>query len=195
MRKIFFVRHGSIKSNKLKIYAGWSNEELDSEGIKQAHEVGKLLSQYPIKAIYSSPIKRAIQTAEIISTYLPNVNIVIEENLKEMKLGPWEGLSEDEIAKKYPEQFKLWNTKPAELKLPNRETLFMVRDRAIKAIKNMLSDNHSGDLIAVTHVAIIRCLYLHYNNLDLNLYKKIDVPNASIFVYTNSRFEKLIFEK
>lgn len=108
MTKIYFVRHGSIKSNKLKIYAGWGEEELDEEGIDQARKVGRLLSDRNIDVIYTSPIRRAIQTAEITSTFLNVSKIRIEEALKEMKLGPWEGLSENEIAIKYPEEFKLW---------------------------------------------------------------------------------------
>ena len=180
MNKIYLVRHGSIRSNKLKIYAGWGDEELDEEGIDQARKVGRLLSDRNIDAIYTSPIRRAIQTAEIMSTFLNVSKIRIEEALKEMKLGPWEGLSENEIAIKYPEEFKLWNLKPVELKLPGRETLSTVQNRAVKAVRKILS-NQNRDARAVTHVVIIRCLFLYYNNLNLNSYKKIEVPNASVF--------------
>lgn len=180
MTKIYFVRHGSIKSNKLKIYAGWGEEELDEEGIDQARKVGRLLRDRNIDVIYTSPIKRAIQTAEIIATHFYGLKIIIEKGLKEMKLGPWEGLSENEIAIKYPEEFKLWNSKPVKLKLPGRETLSTVQNRAVKAVRKILS-NQNRDAIAVTHVVIIRCLFLYYNNLNLNSYKKIEVPNASVF--------------
>ncbi len=97
------------------------------------------MSDRNIDVIYTSPIRRAIQTAEIISTFLNVSKIRIEEALKEMKLGPWEGLSENEIAIKYPEEFKLWNSKPVKLKLPGRETLSTVQNRAVKAVRKIWS--------------------------------------------------------
>lgn len=177
---IYLVRHGVTDSNKKKIYMGWREEELNEEGIKQVNELGIKLKDNGISKIYTSPIRRAVQTAEILNRYLLT-GIIIKEDLIEMKLDKWEGMAEEEIKLRYPREWEIWNKRPAELRLPKRETLSSVQERSIGAIKRILNENNKRRVIAVTHVAVIRCLILFFKNLDLNLYKGIDVPNSSIF--------------
>ncbi len=179
-RIIYLVRHGSTQSNKKRIYMGWSEEGLDEEGIKKAEELSMKLKENRISKIYTSPIRRAVQTAEILNRYL-STEITIEEDLREMKLGEWKGMSEEEIKLSYPREWKIWNKRPAELILPGREKLSSVQERSIGAIKGILNENSNRRVIAVTHVAVIRCLILFCKNLDLNLYKRIDVPNTSVY--------------
>jgi len=112
---------------------GRSQEGLAPEGIAQAENLGKSLLHLGIKRIYSSPMYRALETASIIANTL-KVPLEIERDLPEMELGIWAGLTEEEVSKKFPEDYRLWNTKPANLILPGRETLAEVQDRALKAI-------------------------------------------------------------
>jgi broad specificity phosphatase PhoE len=177
---IYLVRHGVTSSNKKKIYMGQSDEGLDEEGIKQAHELGMRLKERVISKIYTSPIMRALQTAEILSSHL-STEIIIEDDLREMRLGEWEGLAEEEIKSRYPREWKIWNTRPAELRLQGREPLTSVQERSVAAIRRIITENGNRRVVAVTHVAIIRCLILFFKNLHLNLYKSIDIPNSSIF--------------
>ena len=179
-RIIYLVRHGVTESNKKRIYMGWSEEGLDEGGIKQAEKLGMKLKENGISKIYTSPIRRAVQTAEILNRYL-STGISIEEDFREMKLGEWEGMSEEEIKLRYPREWEIWNKRPAELILPGREKLSSVQERSVGAIKRILNGNSNRRVIAVTHVAIIRCLVLFFKNLELNLYKRIAVLNTSIF--------------
>ncbi len=134
--KIYLIRHGLTESNKKRIYAGWCEEGLCKEGLNAVSEFGGKLKQFRIDKIFSSPIRRAVQTAEIIDSFL-KVGIEIEEDFKEMKMGPWEGLSENEVAEKFPGDWKIWNTKPSELKRNGRETLKEVLLRALDGIKRI----------------------------------------------------------
>jgi len=177
---IYLMRHGLIQSNKDKIYAGWSNEELCQEGLPDIIEVGKKLQKYNIEKIYTSPIRRATQTANMVNDLL-NRDIIIEENLKEMMMGPWEGLSEDEVSEKFPSEFALWNTKPSKLSIEGRETLEQVQKRAISAIGNISKNSEGSAVLVVTHVALIRVLIIYYNNLSRDIYRKIDIPNVSVY--------------
>ena len=106
---VYLIRHSVTESNKKKIYAGWSEEELAHEGIVQADRLGIRLKNSKISKIYSSPIKRALQTAEIINKYM-KTEIKIESGFKEMQLGPWEGLSEDQVELNFPTEYRLWLT-------------------------------------------------------------------------------------
>jgi alpha-ribazole phosphatase/probable phosphoglycerate mutase len=180
MVEFYIVRHGSTESNKRKIYMGSSGEGLAPEGRGQADAVVRSLKPLGIRHIYTSPLRRAIETSEMINQYL-NVPISIEEDLTEMKLGAWMGLTEGEVSKRFPHDYQLWNSKPGDLVLPGRETLAEVRSRALKAIHRMRESSGEFSVLVVTHVALVRCLIIHFQVLDINIYRRIDVPNASVF--------------
>lgn len=177
---LLLVRHGEISSNVKKIYAGKSPEKLTEKGICQAKNVAEKIKNYNVQILYSSPVERALQTAEIIGETL-GIEVIIENAFREMELGPWEGLSEKQIAKLYPIEWKIWQKRPAELKMPKRETLEKLLKRVLRSIKNLYEvfDNHN--IVIVTHVAIIRVLQLWHTKKSLNFYKTIHVPNAKFF--------------
>ncbi len=174
-----FVRHGEIESNRKKVYAGWSEEQLTRKGRQQAIEVGNGLLDSNIGAIYCSPLRRTVQTAEIIGRILRKKPIPCER-FKELKLGIWEGKSENEIQRNFPKEWDLWNTKPSELVLEGRETLHEILRRAISGVNEIKAQPEDGNVLIVTHVAIIRVLLLHANQLDLNLYRTVPVPTGRV---------------
>ena len=180
----YFVRHGEIESNIRKVYAGWSEEPLTERGVAHAKEAAKALKGKGIGALYCSPLRRTVQTAEIIGEAI-NREIVPDDHFKELKLGPWEGLSEDEVASAYPEEWRVWNERPAELVLEGRETLRELQERVLEGIRGRTSEvrgQRSEKVVVVTHVAIIRVLMLHSEGRDLNEYKKVPVPgNGEVF--------------
>lgn len=187
--KIYLIRHGLTVSNKKKIYAGRCEEGLCKEGLNAVSEFGGKLKQFRIDKIFSSPIRRAVQTAETIDGFL-KVGIEIEENFKEMKMGPWEGLSEHEVAEKFPEEWKIWNAKPSELKMKGRETLRELLLRAMEGIKR-ISGLDGFRILAVTHVALIRVLMIYYNGMNLDDYRKIDIPNGSLYLLENGHISRV----
>jgi alpha-ribazole phosphatase/probable phosphoglycerate mutase len=176
---LLMVRHGEIPSNTKKIYAGRSTERLTDKGVDQVEETTEKLKEYRIHALYSSPIQRAVQTAEIIGEKLRK-DVVTEDAFRELELGPWEGMYEKDIARLYREEWNIWNSRPAELKLPGRETLDELLLRVLEGIRN-IKDGSGDTIVIVTHVAIIRVLLLWHAKKSLNLYKTIHVPNAGIF--------------
>jgi len=178
---LYVVRHGQTASNVVGRYAGGSDETLTQQGREQAAQAGRRLRPLGIAAVYTSPMVRARQTAEIIARAL-EVPVRIEGALAEMAMGPWEGLREDEVAARYPSEFQLWRTRPSLLRLPGREPLVDVQARALQAVRRIMRDAAGRAVARVTHVALIRCLYLWARALPLDDYPTVDVPNASIFV-------------
>jgi alpha-ribazole phosphatase/probable phosphoglycerate mutase len=178
--KLFMIRHGEIPSNVKKIYAGRSAERLTQRGVHQAVQVSEKLQDYKIDALYASPIQRALQTAQIIAAET-GVNLQVDDSFRELEMGPWEGMSEDNVARDYPDEWRVWNTRPAELNLPGRETLNQLLERVLAGGRSIYKDNSGGNVAIVTHVAIIRVLLLWYQKKSLNLYKTIHIPNAEIF--------------
>lgn len=179
--KWYLVRHGEIAANIKKIYAGRGKEGLTSRGRQQARQAAEKLRDQGIDAIYCSPSPRAVQTAAIIGSYLGK-SPILEESLQEISLGIWEGRSEKEIEREFPEEWAIWNTKPAELVLEGRERLQDLLTRVLKGIEKIKSKNRGKAVVLVTHVAVIRILLLHAQGQDLNLFRMLPIPNAEIFV-------------
>jgi len=180
MVEIYIARHGLTESNKKKIYMGRSEEGLSQEGAVQAKNLARSLHAIGIKRIYSSPIRRALETAQIVGTIL-KAPIEIEEDFKEMELGSWAGLAEEEVSRKFPDDYRLWNTRPVDLVLPNRETLGELKSRILRTILKIKGKDSEFPVLVITHVALIRCLLIHFEGLDMNLYRTIEIPNASLF--------------
>jgi alpha-ribazole phosphatase/probable phosphoglycerate mutase len=177
---LFLIRHGEILSNIRKIYAGKSPEPLTERGRKQAYETAERLKSIHIDSIYTSPIKRAVETAEIIGSVIGKDYLIVDE-FREMEMGPWEGMSEEEIARQYPQEWDVWLRSPAELRLEGRETLNELLGRVLDGVKKVAYNHTNKDITIITHVAIIRVLYLWHNKMDLNLYKTIRVNNGEVF--------------
>ena len=189
--KWLFVRHGEIPSNVNKVYAGWSEEELTPKGVRQAKDARKKLSELDIDAVYCSPLKRTKQTADIICENLDCLPITNEAFI-ELRMGPWEGLSEAEVADTYPKEWNLWNTRPAELNLQRRETLEQLQQRVLKGLVS-IEENYIDDtsILIVTHVAVMRVIFLHSVLKSLNEYKTIPVENGGIFTFESLSLEKI----
>ncbi len=177
---LLLIRHGEIPSNINKLYAGKSTEGLTDKGVCQAKKIAEKLNGFKLYALYSSPIQRALQTAEIIGKEIRK-DIMIEDAFREMELGPWEGLSEYDVARVYSVEWAVWQNRPAELKLPGRETLDELLDRVLKGVQNIYRNSTDRNVVIVTHVAVIRVLLLWHAKERLNLYKTIHVPNAEVF--------------
>lgn len=191
VEKIYLIRHGLTESNKKKIYAGWCDEDVSEEGLGALIEIGRKLSGYKIEKIFSSPIRRAVQTAEVMKYFL-NVPLEVEKNLIEMKMGPWEGLTEYQGKKGYSKEWKIWNSKPSLLKLDGRETLEEVQQRALKSIERISNYSDISNVLAVTHVAIIRILLVYFNKLLMDEYRKIKIPNGAVYLLDCREIKKRI---
>jgi len=121
-----------------------------------------------------------METAEIIGSLL-RIKPVPEESFKELRLGPWEGKSEELISREFPQAWQTWNTKPAALVMAGRETLEELSGRVWSGVEKLRHEHQGKHLLIVTHVAIIRVLLLHLQGLDLNLYRTLPIPNGKIF--------------
>jgi len=175
--KWYFLRHGEVESNVKKIYPGWSEELLTQKGRQQVIKVAKKLSQFKINRIYTSPLKRAVQTANIIGDFLKK-RPFFEENFKELRLGIWEGMSEDEISRLFPEEWEIWNKKPAELELEGREKLHELLERVLNGVRKIRENEDGGNILVVSHLAAIRILLLYTKKMDMNLYRTISILNG-----------------
>ena len=136
---IFLVRHGQTKSNA-EGRMSYSDEVLDDSGYAQAHRLSSRLADLPITAIYTSPLRRAYETATILNEpHQSALNIV--EDLSEIHLGDWEGLPKHDIQERWPELWKQMATDPSNLVIPNGESIKELTERAVQAFRNIAQAN------------------------------------------------------
>ncbi len=181
----YFIRHGEIDSNRRKIYSGRSEESLNSTGREQVKATCDELSNLQIDAFYSSPLNRTRQTADIIAGQLGRTNSIhVDECFNELKMGPWEGMPEEDVARQFPEEWATWNKSPDSLAIDGRETLLELQNRVLQGMREIERTGNHGSVLVVTHVAIIRVVTLFARDASLALYKSIDVGNAKVFRFS-----------
>jgi broad specificity phosphatase PhoE len=177
----YLIRHGQTESNLKQIYAGRSPEGLTTTGRQQAGLLAEMSMTLGIDEIYCSPVARTVETATIIGHHLKKKPILAPA-FAELAMGPWEGKSEAEVQQNYPSEWLVWNTRPAALVLPGRETLEELLRRVLGGLE-LIRDQigRRSRIMVVTHVAIIRVLLLHWEARNLNLYRTIPIPHGKIF--------------
>lgn len=176
---LLLVRHAQTMSNTNGRYMGWIDEDLTEEGVRQAEHLSIRLSRRPIAAVFSSPLKRAFRTAEMIA--LPHgLPVETLEELGEIRMGDWEGRFAHEIAAEFPELWRTWRSDPSTIQMPGGESLVEVRRRAIQALDRILLHNQGRQVVAVTHDVIARILVAHCLNVSISIYRRLEVANASL---------------
>lgn len=178
--KLIFIRHGQTDWNLQGKIQGSYDSVLNDTGIKQAMELSeKLLNlDYKFSKIYTSPQKRALKTAEILSEY-SNIDYFPIEDLKEINMGKWEGLSWEEVEMKYPTEYREWYLNRQYTKTPDGESYDDMLKRVLKAIKKIIAENND-DVVIVSHSAIIMGLQCYVTNTPFNDMLKFKTKNANI---------------
>jgi broad specificity phosphatase PhoE len=188
MMKLILARHGETVWNVEKIYRGRTDVNLDEVGIKQAELLGNYLSNWELEAIYSSPLRRALDTANIIARYQqPSVHIA--DGLIDFDYGEWQSLSEQEAKRLYPALHNEWHNSPHTVKMPGGESLEDVRSRAIEVVNDVVS-RYQGSVILVSHRVVNKVLICSLLGLGNSHFWNIhqDVGGITIFNYVDGRF-------
>jgi len=179
----YLTRHGETDANRAQRYAGWSDDRLNQRGLSQAAALAERLSGEGIDRVFTSPVLRAVETAQILAVRL-NADVHTVHGLHEIELGPWKGLTEAEVAERWPDEYQEWKTSPHTLDLRGRESLADVGERALDAVDQIaharLSDPDTPAVV-VSHLAVIRVLWLHAHSRPLSEYQQVRGPNATVF--------------
>lgn len=187
MNRILLVRHGQTLWNIEEIFRGRADIELDGTGIRQAELLANYLKDREIGTVYSSPLRRARRTAEIVAA--PHrVEVRPLPGLIDLDFGKWQGLSVKEVAHKYPELYATWLQHPEQVIMPGGEGLEDVRARAIEVVNRTIGD--TGTAVLVSHRVVIKVLICALLGLDNSRFWniRIDTCGMTTFAYSDSRF-------
>ncbi len=189
--RLIFVRHGLSSFNKEGRIQGRNDlSTLTKEGQLQAEAAGKTISTIPIDAIYSSPLQRAAETTKIIiDQHKSDLQATYTDQLLEVDLGPWSGLTKNEVKNHFPEELSIWQKEPNELTIKKED------GKKYQPIKELLSqaenflrylfNTHLGSnktILIVAHNAILRCLILKLINEPSQGFRRLRLDNTSISI-------------
>lgn len=154
---VFLVRHGETDHNREGRLQGQRGVPLNETGRMQAAGLALFLKEVRLQAIYSSDVKRAFETASIISPLQCCPTITLN-GLREWDFGAWEGLTFAEILKYDGGRRAAWMADPVNTPPPGGESLIEARNRGMAAIKHIVGLHPSGSVAVVSHGALIRAV-------------------------------------
>jgi probable phosphomutase (TIGR03848 family) len=174
---LLLVRHAVTAATGNRL-SGWlPGHHLSEEGIRQAEAVAARLADLPVKAIYSSPLERCQETAEIIASH-HRPGVVTMDDLGEIRYGDWQGRSFKSLYRT-----RAWvelQQRPADFRFPNGETIREAQTRGVGAIE-ALRPKHKADMVVVaSHADMIRLIVAAYLGLSLDLYQRMSIAPASV---------------
>ena len=198
--RLLLVRHGLSSFNKdFRIQGRNDLSTLTDEGKQQAVKTGQSLAELSIDAVYSSPLKRAAETTEnILNNHHSKLRPVYTNNLLEVDLEPWSGLTRDEVKENFPKEYLTWQRNPKELLIKKKdgEKYNPIKELYSQAevFLNKLIDEHPPEknetILIVGHNAILRCLVLSLMGDPVQGFRRLQIDNASISII-NIKSKKL----
>lgn len=180
--RLIVVRHGQTACNAENIWHGWDECELTEAGLAQAQSAGERLASEPIAAVYSSPSRRALQTAEAVAKR-HGLTPVTDPRLRERNAGEFEGVHMDEVVRRQPNVFEernadYWNWQP-----PGGESFRQVLARTL-AVVDRIRAEHEGETVGlVTHMGPARVLLSELGHIPMEQTYEMEFPSTGITVF------------
>ena len=166
--KFYLLRHGETEWNKLGKFQGLTDVSLNERGFSQARDSALAALGWEPSALYASSLTRTVQVAEEIRR-LTGMSISTDPGLRELSLGDLEGVTGAEMRAGWPEVYQAWRNNPADVVMPNGESLTQLQERAWQVILE-IEQAHAGDegVVVVSHNFTIRTIICAI--LDIPLY-------------------------
>ena len=156
MTTILLARHGETDWNRQGRFQGHADPPLNATGHAQAAELAAELKDVELAAVYSSPLRRALETAQLVAAE-HGLEPVAVDALREVDVGSWQGLTRPEIETRYPEQFARWLD--YDQGWEDGESYEEMGRRAVAALLEFAAAHEDERVLAVTHGGPIRAAF------------------------------------
>jgi broad specificity phosphatase PhoE len=189
MTRIVLVRHGRTEWNKGEIFRGTVDIPLDEQGRREAGCARDWLVEETFDAAYSSPLSRAVETAEIILE--PHGKAVRRhEGLTDLNYGAWQGKAKEEVQRVYQELYQQWRTAPHTVVFPEGEGLASVRERSLEAVLEIAASHPGQTVLLAAHRVVNKVLIAALLGLDDSHFWEIGQDTAALneFVYQDGKW-------
>lgn len=177
--KLILIRHGETEFNRQGRILGRGPEPLNATGKRQARRAARAVATMMPFALYASPLVRTVQTAQYIADEA-SVDLIKAPGLEEIDVGDLEGLTGTQLQEAWPDVMRSWRTNPAEVTMPNGESVEQVRRRAWAAVNEILGRHPGGTVVVASHNFPIQTLVCTALGMPLNNFRQVRVDLGSI---------------
>lgn len=182
MTRIVLVRHGETEWNRVERFRGSADIPLNENGLRQAELLARrLLAAWKPAAVYSSPLSRAVKTAEAIALPL-KLQVKIHPGLSDINYGEWQGLTPEEVQGRWPELFECWQTIPDNLHFPGGEAMVERQKIGVAAVKEIAAAHPGQTVVCVGHTVINRLIILGLLDLGFSYFWRLRQDNCALNV-------------
>jgi len=158
--QVILIRHGQTEWNRNERFRGRADVPLNETGLAQAAATGeRVLAAWRPTAIYSSPLSRAVRTAEAVAKHF-DLPVQKHPGLVDIDYGDWQGLTPEEAKQHWPETIDAWFNAPQTAHIPNGETLDGLRTRAMSTVNELVVKHSMETIVLVGHTVINRVILL-----------------------------------
>ena len=183
MGSIIFLRHGQAKNNTERVLAGRTpGVPLTEKGIDQAEKAAKFLEDMNVSAIYSSPIQRAKNTAEIVGKH-NSIDVTIDDRLIELDMGKFTGMPYDEIFSSHGNVFMKFYKGELEIAHNGVETFADVKKRVLGIVDHVIENHPDENVVLVTHMDPIKAMLSTIVSLSPENLFELIIANASLNIF------------
>jgi probable phosphoglycerate mutase len=181
---IHFIRHGDTEASGDGVFCGDLDVPLAASGVVQAEGLARLVGRWTTDAIYVSPKLRARMTAEPVCR-ARGLAATVEEGLREIAYGRWEGRHEAEIRASEPDAYDGWSADPGSMSPPGGESGYTIAARAMPVVARILEAHGDGAVVVFSHKATIRIITCVLLGIPISRFRdRIACPTASITTFT-----------
>jgi probable phosphomutase (TIGR03848 family) len=191
MTRLLLIRHADndwVRSGRL---AGWTPDiHLNETGQRQAEALGERLAAAKLRAVYSSPLERAVETAQAVLKRHPDLELRIEEGLGEVHFGAWTGKRLRKLART-----RLWQVVqgyPSGMRFPKGESFHEMQARVVGTLERIAGEHPQGTVAIFSHSDVIKAVVAHYAGMHLDLFQRIVISPASISIIDLHRMRPFI---
>lgn len=179
MTTFLLIRHAAHDAVEHTLAGHMPGVNLSALGQEQAQRMAERLAQLPIAAICSSPVARAVQTAEILGARL-NLPVTCSTGLAEIDFGAWTGQRFEALAPN--PDWQRWNSFRSGAPLPSGGLMLEVQARAVAVLAGIRAQQPAGTVAVVSHADVLKALVAHYLGTPLDLLQRIEISPASVSV-------------
>ena len=180
--RLFLVRHGATQLTAENRFAGAVGVDLSDEGRRQVQCLARRLADDAITAVYTSPLSRTVETAEILAK--PHgLTLVRRDGLREISHGRWEGLTREEVEDRFPGEYAEWESDPFIFAPDGGESGLAVLARALPVIREIVLAHQGHNVLVVSHKATLRLMLSSLLGFDARGYRdRLDQSPACLNV-------------
>ncbi len=168
--RVYLIRHAETTATEEDRFAGSLDLPLSADGRAHASQLALRLSGFELRAVYTSPMRRAMETAQLIASP-HSLDVIAMAELRELDHGHWEGMKRAEVEVRFPDEYAEYERDPLNFQARGGEPARAVVERAVPALRQIVRQHPAQEIAVISHKATNRLLIGYFLGIDLRGYR------------------------